>query len=307
MDIQRIRPELRKAYSRAPSPPFHRKVFVSFVNLFFKLIPKKKLVDGVSIEEQKIENASVRIYKPAGEPSGAGLIWVHGGGLLIGNPSMDDQLCANYVNNLNLVVVSVDYRLADKHPFPAAIDDCFNAWLWFQQHAENLGVNRNRIAIAGLSAGGGLAASLVQRIFDAGGVQPASQSLLCPMLDDRTAAREELDAIRHRQWNNRSNRAGWSSYLGKNPGLSDAPKYAVPARRKNLAGLPPAWIAVGDIDLFYEEDLTYCQRLRESGVSCEFHVLPMIPHGFESLAPDSSVTKDCFALNYLFLRKSLTI
>jgi acetyl esterase/lipase len=305
MNLETIHPELRDHYRHIPHLPFHCKLFVSIANFFLRLRPNKNSVDGVGVVEHKTDDASVRVYTPPTPGSGAALFWVHGGGLLIGRASINDALCAKYARDLNLVVVSANYRLASKQPYPAASDDCFNAWRWLQASASVLGVDPSRIAISGQSAGGGLAASLVQRIFDTGEIQPAGQALLCPMLDDRTAAREELDAIKHRMWNNRSNRAGWSAYLDQPVGLPDTPDYAVPARREDLTGIPPTWIGVGDIDLFYEEGRNYSENLRKCGVDCEFHVVPMAPHAFELLAPDASITQEFFESNYAFLRVAL--
>jgi len=307
MDIAVIHPELRSTFRRVPSLPFHSKVFVAFANFLLKLRRNKTEVSGVKIRECSGNGASVRVYMPPTLNAGAALLWIHGGGLLIGRSLINDALCAQYAADLNLTVVSVNYRLADKHPFPAASDDCFNAWLWLQENATNLGVNPERVVVSGQSAGGGLAASLVQRIADECITQPAGQALLCPMLDDRTAAQEELDAIGHKAWNNRNNRAGWTAYLGQRVGQRDVPEYAAPGRRENLSGLPPAWIGVGDIDLFYEESKNYAERLRSSGVDCEFHASPGAPHGFELMAPEASVTKNFFSSNFNFLRKSLNL
>ena len=157
------------------------------------------------------------------------------------------------------------------------------------------------------SAGGGVAASMALRVHDAGGVQPAAQALFCPMLDDRTAAQLELDALEHRIWNNRSNRAGWTWYLGQPVGQSQVPAYAVPARRTVLAGLPPAWIAVGDIDLFYGEDRAYAERLSQAGVPCEFYPVSRAPHGFETFAPEATLSRDLFTDYYRFLRQVLKL
>jgi acetyl esterase/lipase len=201
--------------------------------------------------------------------------------------------------------VSVEYRKAPEHPFPAALDDCNAGWEWLQRNAVSLGISPARVAIGGQSAGGGLAAALVQRLHDAqstageptagepiaGGPQPIAQWLFCPMLDDRTAARLELDRVGHRVWNNRANRFGWSSYLGTTPGSPAVPPYAVPARREDLTGLPPAWIGVGDIDLFHEEDRAYAERLRAAGVEATLHVVPGAPHGFEAWAPKTNLSR----------------
>jgi acetyl esterase/lipase len=155
-------------------------------------------------------------------------------------------------------VVSADYRLAPEHPYPAPLDDCLAAWTWLQDNSPARGVDPTRVAIGGQSAGGGLAASLVQRVHDdPGAAQPVAQWLFCPMLDDRTAAERKLDATKHILWNNTSNRMGWRSYLGVEPGAASTPEYAVPSRRADLAGLPPTWIGTGDIELFYDENRAY--------------------------------------------------
>ena len=304
MHIDQIHPQLRKAIGRVPPLPFYNRPFRITINTLLKLVPKAKSVAGVQIVEKKLVRASVRIYRPAGTLSGAALLWIHGGGLITGAAVMNDRECARYARELNLVVVSVEYRLAPRHPFPAAIDDCFEAWQWLQAAARELEIDPARVAISGQSAGGGLAASLVQRIFDQGGVQPAAQALFCPMLDDRTAARMELDSVRHRVWNNRSNLTGWSSYLGHSR-ASEARPYAVPARRESLAGLPPTWIGIGDIDLFHAEACQYAARLEQAGVPCQLDVVPMAPHAFETLVPDAPLTREFFQGYYRFLRGAL--
>lgn len=305
MKIDQVHPELRKAIGRVPPLPFHNKLFLSAVNGLIKIMPRTKSVAGVSITEAKLDNASVRIYRPPGELSGAGLLWIHGGGLITGFAAMNDRECAQYARELKLVVVSVDYRLAPKHSYPGAIDDCFDAWQWLQKNARDLGVDPTRIAISGQSAGGGLAASLCQRIRDGGGIQPAAQALFCPMLDDRTAARRELDALNHRIWNNRSNQAGWSLYLGQAPGQPVTAQYAVPARREELSGLPKAWIGIGDIDLFHEEARQYAERLNAAGVKCQLDVVPMAPHAFETFAPKAPLSRSFLQGYNRFLRTAL--
>lgn len=301
MKIETIHPELQDTYRKVKSLPFHNKYFVKLINFLLKFAKKNKIYEGVDIREIHTDGIAMRMYRPTNSASFGAMLWIHGGGLLIGKPVMDDRLCVQFCRSLNIVVASVDYRLASKQPFPAAIEDCVKAWQWLSDNASDLGLNINRIVIAGLSAGGGLAASAAQKIFDLGGPQPAAQVLFCPMLDDRTAANHQLDAVNHKAWNNKNNRAGWSAYLGHPPGKAEVAPYAVPARRENLAGLPPCWIAVGDIDLFYQEDLAYHEGLQQSGVSSELLSLPGVPHGFESLAPDSSVTRSTVeaCLNFL--------
>ena len=306
MDIERVHPELRAGIRRLPPLPFHRRRLLPLLRLALRLSLSKR-PRGVVVEDRSVEAAGVRVYRPRDGSTGAALLWIHGGGFLIGAPRQDDRRCFRYALELGLVVVSVDYRLAPEHPFPAALEDCLAAWRWLQASAAELGVEPARTVVAGESAGGGLAATLVQRIHDLGGVQPAAQVLLCPMLDDRTAARLELDPIRHRVWNNRSNRSGWSSYLGHPPGGPAVQEYASAARRDDLAGLPPAWIGVGDIDLFCEEDRAYAERLDSAGVPCELHVVEMAPHGFESLVPAAPVSRDFERRIDGFLRQQLAV
>ncbi|GAB3161892.1 alpha/beta hydrolase [Myceligenerans halotolerans] len=289
METERIHPELRKAYRRTPVAPVQRRWQLKLLRAIGRLIPAST-IEGAHVSDRHDDAVRVRIYRPTEAASGAGLLWIHGGGLVIGSPRQDDRICAAFARGLGLVCVSVDYRLAPEHPFPAAADDCLAAWHWFQRNASDLGVDPARIAVAGASAGGGLATGLAQRLHDAGGEQPVAQLLCAPMLDDRTAARAELDALRHPAWDNRANRSGWTAYLGGPPG-SDVPEYAVPARRVDLAGLPPAWIGIGGIDLFLDENLAYAERLREADVDCELALVPGAPHGFEAIAFDAPVTQ----------------
>lgn len=305
MDIEQIHPEIRKVIRFIPPLPFHSQLFVRFNNLLLKLIPERKSIEGIALQRKALSHGAMRIYRPQQSLSGAALVWIHGGGMLTGRAAQDDRVCSALARKLGLVVFSIDYRLAPRHPFPAALDDCYEAWQWLLGAAHTQGVDTTRIAIAGQSAGGGLAAGLAQKILDDGGVQPAALALFCPMLDDRTAAREELDALNHRIWNNKSNRSGWSAYLGKPAGTAEVPPYAVPARRENLAGLPPTWIGVGDIDLFREESQEYARRLNAAGVRCQLHLAPMAPHAFETIAPDSGIARELFADNDRFLRATL--
>jgi acetyl esterase/lipase len=281
-----VAPELRAALRRTPRLPIIPTWARRLVRFVLRRLPAAKL-DGVSVEQM----GGVRVYRPAQRRSDAALFWIHGGGLIIGQAVQDDQRCGLVARELGVVVVSVEYRKAPEHRFPAALDDCHAGWEWLQRNAVQLGVAPARVAIGGQSAGGGLAAALVQRLHDAGGPQPIAQWLLCPMLDDRTAARAELDGVGHSVWNNRLNRFGWQSYLGVAPGSPAVPPYAVAARREELSGLAPAWIGVGDIDLFCAEDRAYADRLRAAGVDTTLHVVPGAPHGFETWAPNTSVSR----------------
>lgn len=226
----------------------------------------------------------------AGAPSAA-VLWIHGGGMVIGNPESDHERCARIARETGALVLSVRYRLAPEHPFPAGFDDCFAALRMLREQADALGVDPARIAVAGSSAGGGLAAGVAQRALDEG-IPVAFQALVYPMLDDRTVLRPDHEGRGVFVWSPRSNRSAWTAYLGGAPTLEAAPRYAAPARRADFAGLPPAWIGVGELDLFFEEDCDYAERLRAAGVQVALHLVTGMFHGAGSARPDAPVTAE---------------
>jgi acetyl esterase/lipase len=248
------------------------------------------LADGVALDVRTVPAdgaqppVEVRIYTPADRRSDAGLLWIHGGGYIIGSAAGDDQQASGIAARLGIVVVSVEYRLAPENPFPAAHDDCLHALRWLHANAADLGLDTARIAIGGESAGGGLAAALVLRAVDEG-IPVCFQYLIYPMLDDRTVQQAEADGAWHVIWSPASNRYGWASYLGQEPGSPDVSPYAAPARRESLAGLPPAWIGVGSADLFAAEDIDYAARLEAAGVECELLLVPGMFHAAQHFSP----------------------
>ncbi len=184
------------------------------------------------------------------------------------------------------LVVTVDYRLAPETRFPGALEDNYAALRWLHEHAEELGVDRKRIAVMGESAGGGHAAALAIAARDRGEFPICQQILIYPMLDDRTgSSRQPAPWIGTFIWNRAANRFGWSSLLGVPAGSAKVPEGAVPARIGDLSGLPPAFIGVGSIDLFIDEDIDYARRLIDAGVATELRVVPGGYHGFDELAP----------------------
>ncbi len=204
------------------------------------------------------------------------MLWLHGGGYVSGDARHDEAILRRFVDDLGMVVASAQYRLAPRHPFPAALDDGVEAFDWLAAQPD---VDGRRIVVGGLSAGGGLAAALARRLVDRGGAAPSFQLLTYPMLDDRTVRAPHRMDPWLRIWDAPSNRTGWSAYLGSDRG---SPPYgAVPARTDDLAGLPPAWIGVGDLDLFHDEALAYAARLRDAGVEVVTEVVPGAYHGFD--------------------------
>ena len=240
----------------------------------------------------------VRLHRaPGAEAKGPALLWIHGGGYVIGSAAQDDDLCRRFTRELGVTVAAVDYRLAPEYPYPIPLEDCYGALRWL---VDLPGVDPARVAVAGASAGGGLAAALALLARDRGEVSLAAQLLVYPMVDDRSATQEGLDDHHHRLWTQKSNVYGWASYLG------DAdPNLAVPARNPDLGGLPPAWIGVGTNDLFHQEDLAYAERLTSAGVPCDVEVVPGAFHGFDGVVPKARVSQGFFASQVTWLRRHL--
>lgn len=302
MDLAKVDPSLRPATQKAPVINIENGFTLWTVSALSRLAPGKR-IDGVERRIVREGGVRVRVYTPA-RPSGAGLLWIHGGGLVLGSAAIDDRMCSETALATGTVVVSVDYRLAPKHPFPAPMDDCAAGFSWMMSNAEALGIDADRVAVGGQSAGGGLAAALVQRLHDEG-VALAAQWLFCPMLDDRTAANRDHDGETHFVWNNRSNLVGWRSYLGDRVGAAELPPYAVAARRIDVSGLPPTWMYSSDIELFYDEDRVYAERLEAAGVDVTFETVSGAPHGFEAWAPDEAMAIDVVGGAREWLRERL--
>lgn len=242
------------------------------------------------VEVHPVGSARVRLIRPVDRPDtpSPALLWMHGGGYVLGWAAQDDALCRLFARRTGAIVASVDYRLAPEHPFPAGLEDCYEALRWLAARPD---VDSTRVAIGGASAGGGMAAALAQHAHALGEVEPVLQLLAYPMLDDRTAMRNDVDESGFRLWNNRSNRIAWSAYLGAPPGSSTNTAPAVPARAGSLAGLAPAWIGVGTLDLFHSEDVEYAERLRSAGVECRLDVVPGAFHAFDVMAPSAAVSR----------------
>jgi len=234
----------------------------------------------------------LRVYKPqkVSAPIPV-MVWMHGGGYVVGNLNMSDDYLLRFVQELGIAVVSVDYRLAPEHPFPAGLEDAYCALKWVYDQAHVLGIDPNRIAVGGDSAGGGLAAALAQWACDRGEVKPVFQLLIYPMLDDRTVTRPDETGKDYLVWTPESNRFGWESYLHRSPGSNAVPDNAVPAQRIDLTGLPPAWIGIGTIDLFHDEDVAYAKRLQACGVDCDLVTVPGAFHGFDSASPSLPIAR----------------
>lgn len=252
----------------------------------------------VAVSERRVPGPAgapdvrVLIYQPkeAARPV-PGMLWIHGGGYVIGSADMDDAKCKALVAELGCAIVSVDYRLAPETPHPGPVEDCYAALKWLHANAAELGVDPGRLAISGESAGGGLAAGLGLLTRDRGEVPLCFQLLVYPMIDDRTVTTQNPHPyVGEYVWTTAANRFGWAALLGQEPGSAGVSPYAAAARADDLAGLPPTYIAVGALDLFLEENLEYARRLVRAGVPTELHLYPGAIHGFPMVA-DATVSK----------------
>jgi acetyl esterase/lipase len=259
---------------------------------------------NISVSERYIPgpqgapDVRVLVYLPknVSTPTPA-ILWIHGGGYVIGNADQADLDVKRIVSSVGCAAVSVDYRLAPETPYPGPVEDCYAALKWLYTNASDLGVDSTRIAIGGDSAGGGLTATLALLTRDRGEVPLVFQLLIYPMLDDRTVTADPHPYAGEFIWTADHNRFGWTSLLGQEPGGPDVSPYAAAARAEQLEGLPPAFIGVGTLDLFLEEDLEYARRLMRAGVPTELHVYPGAFHAFPIMA--EAKVSQAFIRDYL--------
>ncbi len=286
MSTRPIDPEFRKAARFLPRNVAYPRLFQA-IGAIGAMTSRFRSNPHVSVES--VGSTTVRLQHPTDDESvrRPAILWLHGGGFIGGSPGQDDALCRRLADELGAVVAAPRYPLSPAHRFPAALDTVHEALVWLASRSD---VDPERVAIGGASAGGGLAAQLALRARERGEVRPVMQALVYPMLDDRTALRTDIDETNFRLWNNRGNHLGWSAYLGREPGGPDVSDIAAPARHKDLAGLPPTWIGVGDLDLFHDEDVAYGEALSAAGVPCETLVIEGVFHGFDGIVPEASAT-----------------
>ena len=273
--------------------------------------PVPELSDLVTRDETEVPAQSpgqlpipVRVHSPVGRSVPLpGVLAIHGGGYVMGDRAMYDGVFDRWCLDPGMVAVSVGYRLAPETPYPGALEDCYRALQWTVANAEVLGIDPSRIGVYGASAGGGLAAGLALLARDLGDIDLAFQFLQYPMLDDRQMTLSSQHDELH-LWSRRSNEFGWKAYLGDLYGSDEIPDYAAPARAKDLDGLPPTYICVGSMDGFRDEDITYAQRLLDAGVPTELHVLPGVPHGFDSIG-DSAIARQSAHNAHEWMRRQL--
>ncbi|MCL7425445.1 alpha/beta hydrolase [Streptomyces sp. YS415] len=269
---------------------------------------------AIEFEERRVPgpagapDISLLVCRPAGatEPRPA-VYFTHGGGMVLGdNRNLIGEML-DWVQQLGIVLVSVEYRLAPEHPFPAGLEDVYAGFRWTMSHADVLGIDARRVVVSGPSAGGGLTAAVTLLARDLDGPVAVGQLLVCPMLDDRN------DSVSARQmagvgaWDRTSNDTGWTALLGERRGGPDVPAYAAPARAEDLSGLPPLFIDVGSAETFRDEVVAYAARFWQAGGVAELHVWPGGFHGFDALAPEAELSRRARAVRVEWLRRTMHI
>lgn len=266
----------------------------------------------VRVEERQVPgpegapDITLLILSPAEDrgPKG-GIFHIHGGGMIAGNRKSIVELFLPFVVEGSAVVVSVEYRLAPEHPDPAPVEDCYAGLVWTAKHADELGIDPERLLIAGASAGGGLAAGTALLARDRAFPRLSHQVLICPMLDDRFETHSSRMLDGEGFWDRNDNLYGWTALLGERRGGPDVSPYAAPARAEDLSGLPRTYLDTGSVETFRDEILVYARRLSEAGVSVDLHMWGGGFHGFDGLAPHAAVSRASAATRDDFIRRAL--
>ncbi len=252
----------------------------------------------VKFEDRQIPSSdpaqtmTVRVYSPVGVASlSPGVVFFHGGAFIMGDLESEHSRCLRYAADAGCVVVSVDYRLAPEHPFPAGVEDCYTSVQWVVEHAAELGVDTERLAVAGSSAGGALAAATTLLSRDRGGPSIALQILIYPVIDNRKNSPSVAQFSNTPVWDSVNNEAMWDQY-----GAGEIPqsKYAAPGLEDDLSGLPTACIVTAGYDPLRDEALDYASRLLHHGVAVELHQMAGAYHGFDSVMPDAEISRRAF-------------
>ncbi|MET0860607.1 MAG: alpha/beta hydrolase [Microbacterium sp.] len=259
--------------------------------------PESLTEAGFTVNTEKIatydgDSIEVSVLRPVGATGKTpGIFYTHGGGMIMGDRWLGVGAVLGAARRNRATIVTIEYRRAPEFPDPAPVEDCYSGLVWMAEHAEALGIDVDRILIAGSSAGGGLAAGTALLARDRGGPHLAAQLLMYPMLDDRdsTTSTQQIDGVG--VWDRASNRMGWDALLGERRGGEDVSIYAAPARASDLSRLPPAYIDCGSAEVFRDEDVAYATALWAAGGSAELHVWAGGFHGFDELAATTTVAQ----------------
>ncbi|MFJ3407117.1 alpha/beta hydrolase [Promicromonospora sp. NPDC090134] len=276
--------------------------------------PIADLVAGRPIEHRDIEiegpgggRITLAVIRPTERtPDAPVILYLHGGGMIIGDRFTGIAPVLDWVETHGVVAVSVEYRLAPEHPAPAGVEDAYAALQWIADQASELGIDARRVIVAGTSAGGGIAASTVLRARDAGGPAVHGQLLMSPMLDDRDETLSTLQYADTGSWTRVSNTTGWSALLGDRRGGPQVTSDDAAARATDLTGLPSTFIDVGSAEVFRDEDTAYANSLWEAGIDTELHVWAGGFHIFDGIAPDAQISRATVKARHTWLRRILS-
>lgn len=296
----RYDPELAPLIPLLPSAPFHDPV-AARSQLRQMMEPLNADIDpsGLNIEDISIPGGEgnprlpLRIYRPLQQTGVVpALLYIHGGGFVVGDLDSEHGSCVSIARRLGIVVVSVDYRLAPEHPYPAGLADCYAALQWLHHEAGPYSIDPENIGVFGQSAGGGLAAALCLLARDRSGPPICFQYLGMPELDDRLLTTSMQNFVDTPLWSRPNAELSWNYYLGDRytRGAPNVPSYAAPARTIDLQGLPPAYVSAMEFDPLRDEDVLYAARLLEAGVPTELHTFPGTYHG-SSLVRTAAISR----------------
>lgn len=249
----------------------------------------------------------LRIYSPKSRSGKLpGLMLFHYGGYTIGSPEHEDALCYQYVSDVGCVIVAPAYRLAPENPAPAAYEDCYAAWLWLSENADLLDIDKNRIAVTGLSSGGGLTLAVCLMARDRGGPMPCFMMPVAPTIDDKLATPSSRQFNDPRALNYDSCRKIWNMYLGKgHEDRDDISPYAAPARERDLRGLPPCYCYVGGLDPHRDETINLVSALARAGVQTSFSLYAGGIHAFQLEIPEAKLSRQAISAAEWALRRAL--
>jgi len=292
--IMNLDPELAAAVDFLPKLPMGEPAEArAALRQMIADVPRPPLPEGVTTVDRTVPGVDgneipVRVYSPTRDGAAVpAVLYIHGGGFVVGDLDTEHANAMSTADALGVVAVSVDYRLAPEHPFPAGVEDCYSVLTWLAAEADSLGVDPQRIAVFGQSAGGGLAAGLALMARDRGGPALCFQVLGIPELDDRLETPSMVAFTDTPMWNRPSAERSWRYYLGEGANGETSP-YAAPARAEDLSGLPAAYVSTCEYDPLRDEGIIYALRLLQAEVSVELHQFAGTFHGSTILPADVS-------------------
>ena len=310
-------PEFATVLAAIPSPPDFSAEHIPLLRDGQNAVATAELVlanEPFTHEERSIPGPdgpiTISIFRPTGVASSRGgqpgIYYLHSGGVICGNRFTGMKGVLQWGRETGAVCITVEYRLAPEHPFPAPLEDCYAGLKWVSDHAGELGINPKYLMVAGQSAGGNLAASLTMLCRDRNGPKLCAQVMDSPMLDDRMKTNSSHQYISEGSWSRGSNGMAWDAYLGDSVrGTSKVSHYAAAARAEDVSNLPPAFICAGAAEIFRDESVAYAQKLWAAGVQAELHVWPGGWHLFDMLVPDHPVSKGSIEARAAFVRRVL--